>query len=194
MILYGIRVELGCNRLKLSPVLHFAPGTSSIAHFFPLHDTASRDDLARVWFGWRVNPWQQPLDDVKEYLGEKIALYFAFTGHYTTWLVPLSVASVVIIIYYFILYCQSGTLMEVMDNGFLVPFFCIFVAIWAQLMLEYWKREVNMTCISIVYICSASNCTHAYEIRGFYFPIQTRARAIWGAQGPLFSPLPVVPW
>lgn len=118
------------------------PGTSSILHFFPLHDPSSRDDLARVWFGWRVNPWQQPLDDIKEYLGEKIALYFAFTGHYTTWLVPLSIASVIIIIYYFVLYCESGTLMEVMNNGFLVPFFCIFVAVWAQLMLEYWKREV----------------------------------------------------
>jgi hypothetical protein len=59
-------------------------GTKSFKSYFPLHDDERRNQLARMWFSWSVRPWEQPLDDVKEYVGEKIALYFAFTGHYTT--------------------------------------------------------------------------------------------------------------
>ena len=76
-------------------------------------------------------------------IGEKIGLYFAFTGHYSTWLVPLCLASVAVILYFMVLYSMEGTLVDALSKGFMVPFFCIFVAVWAQLMLEYWKREQN---------------------------------------------------
>jgi hypothetical protein len=36
-------------------------------------------------------PWQQPLDEVRNYLGEKIALYFKWLGLYTSWLIVSSV-------------------------------------------------------------------------------------------------------
>ena len=133
--------EEDCCSLNLRRLI--MDGSRSILHYFPLHDTSARDSLARIWFGWRVNPWQQPLRDVKEYVGEKIGLYFAFTGHYTTWLVPLCLASVAIIFYFFVLYVSEGTLVGALSKGFMVPFFCIFVAVWAQLMLEYWKRKQN---------------------------------------------------
>jgi anoctamin-10/anoctamin-7 len=37
-------------------------------------------------------PWQQNTVAVKDYFGEKIALYFTFLGHYTTWLIYASIA------------------------------------------------------------------------------------------------------
>jgi hypothetical protein len=133
--------EEDCCNLNLRKIVQ--DGSRSILHYYPLHDPAARDALSRNWFGWRVHPWLQPLTEVKEYVGEKIGLYFAFTGHYTTWLAPLCVASAVVIMYFFVLYVMEGTLVEALSKGFMVPFFCIFVAVWAQLMLEYWKRKQN---------------------------------------------------
>jgi hypothetical protein len=131
--------EEDCCNLNLRKIVQ--DGSRTILHYYPLHDPAARDALSRNWFGWRVHPWLQPLTQVKEYVGEKIGLYFAFTGHYTTWLAPLCVASAVVIVYFLVLYVMEGTLVDALNNGFMVPFFCIFVAIWAQLMLEYWKRK-----------------------------------------------------
>lgn len=67
-----INDEDDCCNLNLRRIKE--DGSRSITHYFPLHDIAAREDLARIWFGWRVYPWQQPLDDVKEYLG-KCAVY-----------------------------------------------------------------------------------------------------------------------
>mmetsp|Transcript_21771 Transcript_21771/g.36403 ORF Transcript_21771/g.36403 Transcript_21771/m.36403 type:complete len:780 (+) Transcript_21771:27-2366(+) len=120
-----------------------ADGSNSLKSFFPLHGEEQREELSRIWFGWRVNPWEQPLDEIKEYVGEKISLYFAFVGHYTTHLVYLITGSAIITLYFFVMYVMTGTLIDAISAGYLVPFFCIFVAIWAQLMLEYWKQTQN---------------------------------------------------
>lgn len=53
-----------------------------IATIFPLHD---REALAMLHNSWvRGFTHRQPLDAVAEYFGVKIALYFAWLGHYTT--------------------------------------------------------------------------------------------------------------
>jgi hypothetical protein len=39
---------------------------------------------------------------------------------------------------------MEGNLTGALSKGVLIPFFCIFVAIWAQLMLEYWKQSQNI--------------------------------------------------
>ena len=36
-------------------------------------------------------PWRQNVTAVKDYFGEKIGMYFAFLGHYTTWLIYASI-------------------------------------------------------------------------------------------------------
>ena len=133
--------EEDCCNLNLRKITQ--DGSRSVLHFFPLHHNPSRDALARNWFGYRVHPWLQPLNQIKEYVGEKIGLYFAFTGHYTTWLVSLCIASVAVIFYFLVMYAMEGSLVGALSKGFMVPIFCIFVAVWAQLMLEYWKREQN---------------------------------------------------
>uniref|UniRef100_A0A671RNY4 Anoctamin n=1 Tax=Sinocyclocheilus anshuiensis TaxID=1608454 RepID=A0A671RNY4_9TELE len=108
----------------------------------------------------------QPLDHIREYFGEKIALYFAWLGFYTGWLLPAAVVGLIIFLFGIWLMvtdvaaeelCTSGdtfvmcplcnicsywnlsSICLLFDNGGTV-FFSIFMSLWAVTFLEYWKR------------------------------------------------------
>ena len=47
--------------------------------------------MAAKWLQFFLPPWLQPVDDVRNYMGEKIGLYFKWLGLYTSWLMVSSV-------------------------------------------------------------------------------------------------------
>uniref|UniRef100_A0A8D0BA80 Anoctamin n=1 Tax=Salvator merianae TaxID=96440 RepID=A0A8D0BA80_SALMN len=60
---------------------------------FPLHDVPSaelnqRQILFQYWAQWSKWKKYQPINHIRRYFGEKIALYFAWLGFYTGWLLP----------------------------------------------------------------------------------------------------------
>jgi hypothetical protein len=57
----------------------------------PLHDMVELRDLESFWLTLIAWPWDQPFDEIKNYFGEKIGLYFLWLGTYTTWLIPASI-------------------------------------------------------------------------------------------------------
>lgn len=132
----------GCAHLNLRKMKtdDADPERCSVIAYFPLHNRALADDLEQRWLTWKVRPWEQPLDDIKEYFGEKVALYFCFTGHYTTWLLPLSIAGLLVCVDLAIETGIYNSIGEALLTGYTIPFFCIFVSFWSQLMIEYWKR------------------------------------------------------
>ncbi|CAG8614974.1 1573_t:CDS:2, partial [Scutellospora calospora] len=55
----------------------------------------------RAWLydNWVTSINRQPLEEIKEYFGEKLTLYFSWLGFYTTWLTIASIAGIIVIIY-----------------------------------------------------------------------------------------------
>ncbi|GAB4850400.1 hypothetical protein Ancab_029705 [Ancistrocladus abbreviatus] len=101
-----------------------------VKQVFPLHDERKRKLLLR---SWALNWWdftRQPIDDVYSYFGTKIAIYFAFLGMYTRWL---------------LFPAAFGILLQLVDFGslqFLVlPFFFVMVISWAVFFFQFWKRK-----------------------------------------------------
>ncbi|ETE73202.1 Anoctamin-7, partial [Ophiophagus hannah] len=128
---------------------------------FPLHDGPykmsseeeptnllnQRQILFYYWAQWSKWKKYQPLNHIRRYFGEKIALYFA-------WLAI--VGTLVFVIGIFMMFhdiptqeiCSSGDKYKMcpickagrlFDHGGTV-FFSIFMSLWAVTFLEYWKR------------------------------------------------------
>jgi hypothetical protein len=77
---------------------------------FPLHDgppkknndlppSNMRQKLEHDWARWARIMKYQPIGNIKEYFGEKFALYFAWLGVYTTCLVPAALVGLLCFIY-----------------------------------------------------------------------------------------------
>mmetsp|Transcript_31572 Transcript_31572/g.41722 ORF Transcript_31572/g.41722 Transcript_31572/m.41722 type:complete len:714 (-) Transcript_31572:684-2825(-) len=103
-----------------------------ILGFFPLHNEAAIEFLKKEWLPMKILPWNLPLTHIKNYFGEAIGLYFAFLGHYSTWLMPCSIVG-------FVLGISSYGLGYI--DAVPVAAFGIFISLWGILMLEFWKRK-----------------------------------------------------
>jgi len=131
---------------------------------FPLQTAAaaahsaelSIDELAAKWGKVLKVPWHQPYDDIRDYFGEKIALYFAFLGHYTMWLFAASVVGTPMFLHQMAIIDindPSGSLFapSTFDNTTNtvvvwtdvpeIGFFAIFISLWGSFMIEFWKRK-----------------------------------------------------
>jgi len=109
-----------------------------ISKIYPLHQEDKRKALISNWAAPRNMIRHQPLDDIRNYFGEEIALYFAWLGFYTKWLVSATLLGIVAFVFYLI---DKGT-----NAGWTIwpiVIYSIFLAVWATLFLEYWKRFNN---------------------------------------------------
>uniref|UniRef100_A0A670XMT7 Anoctamin n=1 Tax=Pseudonaja textilis TaxID=8673 RepID=A0A670XMT7_PSETE len=150
---------------------------------FPLHDVSlqasvpeeptnllnQRQILFYYWAQWSKWKKYQPLNHIRRYFGEKIALYFAWLGEYILfqWIPSFLTFGVMWMLYFFFFcdkeICSSGDKYKMcpickvcpywnlstvcpmfqagrlFDHGGTV-FFSIFMSLWAVTFLEYWKR------------------------------------------------------
>ena len=115
----GIRSRGSWDNLRfLDPVPSHGPlirrmvRVGAVELFYPLHDgiywdksgsysgrTSLRMWLLKHWASFRYMFKIQPLDQVRNYFGEKVALYFAFMGFYTNWLTVLSLVGIAVMIF-----------------------------------------------------------------------------------------------
>ncbi|CAM9546066.1 unnamed protein product, partial [Ectocarpus sp. 8 AP-2014] len=103
-----------------------------ILALFPKHFKQNKLRLRNNWLVAKQWPWESPYDQIKDYYGEKIGLYFHFLGHLTTWLIPLGVAGLITAMTVYI----SGN-----EEHVITLIFAPIVVFWAIAMLEFWKRK-----------------------------------------------------
>ncbi|KAK2172730.1 hypothetical protein NP493_931g00039 [Ridgeia piscesae] len=92
-----------CQKTGIKSLL--AKGIYSAA--YPLHEGSwkshSRASMRRLlyeqWAHWSNFYKLQPLDHIRVYFGEKVAMYFAWLGYYTYFLVPASIVGLIVFIY-----------------------------------------------------------------------------------------------
>ncbi|KAI4900045.1 hypothetical protein NFI96_028142, partial [Prochilodus magdalenae] len=144
---------------------------------FCLHEKKQQKCLKRKWANWGAlrHLIYQPVDDIREYFGEKVALYFLWLGWYTRLLIPAAIIGVIVFLYGLAFFntnplikevCESNITMcpacdirckawklsdtcayakvsHLFDNEGTVAF-AMFMAVWATLFLELWKRHRSL--------------------------------------------------
>ncbi|KAI5088702.1 anoctamin-9-like [Silurus meridionalis] len=144
---------------------------------FCLHESTQQEYLKKEWANWGAlkHLVNQPIDDIREYFGEKVALYFLWLGWYTRMLIPAAIIGVVVFLYGIAFFdsnplidevCESNVTMcpicdnrcnawnlsdtcvyaklsHLFDNEGTVAF-AMFMALWATLFLELWKRHRSL--------------------------------------------------
>ncbi|KAM6358723.1 anoctamin-9 [Alca torda] len=141
---------------------------------FPLHEKEEvREFLKERWARWRDIFSQQPIEKIRCYFGEKVALYFAWLGWYTYLLGFAAVAGLVVFVAGIAVFNSSQVSKEICEatNTIMCPLcdqkcpfwllsdtctyakvthmidnegtvlFAMFMAIWATVFLELWKRQ-----------------------------------------------------
>ncbi|KAK3610260.1 hypothetical protein CHS0354_022322 [Potamilus streckersoni] len=104
-----------------------------ISKVFPLHDHDCLQKLRKSWVQAFFR--KQPLDDICNYFGVMIALYFAYLGNYTAWLCIPAFVGVII----WFLQQQSEL---IADSCFVI--FALLNMLWATLYTEHWKRKSSL--------------------------------------------------
>ncbi|CAO2813180.1 unnamed protein product [Amaranthus hypochondriacus] len=112
------------------PLLRKLEMEGILKQVFPLHDEQKKKAMLRSWALNFCDFTSQPIDDIYLYFGTKIAIYFAFLGMYTRWLLfPAAL----------------GIVLHLVDFGSLqflaLPLFFISIITWAVFFFQFWKRK-----------------------------------------------------
>nr|XP_030112705.3 anoctamin-8 isoform X3 [Taeniopygia guttata] len=116
--------------LEGQPIIPELAARGVIQQLFPLHEQRILKRLMKSWV--QAVCEAQPLDDICDYFGVKIAMYFAWLGFYTS-------AMVYPAVFGSILYTFTDSDQTSQDISCVV--FAIFNVVWATLFLEEWKRR-----------------------------------------------------
>ena len=126
-LLKGAKLYGGCG-LDLNGMIV----KGDLLAFFALHNRTESAIIYTKSLDWGTFSWDQPFEHIKDYFGEKIALFYHFLGHYSYWLI---IPAAIGFIFQLIVWGTGNYSHPV------VAFYSVFIACWAVLMLEFWKRK-----------------------------------------------------
>uniref|UniRef100_A0A3Q2PEP6 Anoctamin n=1 Tax=Fundulus heteroclitus TaxID=8078 RepID=A0A3Q2PEP6_FUNHE len=178
------RTEVGVDRLV---------NEGAYAAAYPLHEgpfklpshEIRRDELNQrqvlhyYWARWCKWYKYQPLDHIREYFGEKIALYFA-------WLEDICSSGAKYPMCPLCKTCEAWNMSDICTMaklGYLFDhpgtvFFSVFMSFWAVTFLEFWKRKM-------------ATLAHHWDSMDFHEEEQERPRPEFAAMAPTVEENPV---
>ncbi|KAH9491750.1 Anoctamin-8 [Bulinus truncatus] len=125
----------GITFIEGQPIVPLLIIKKVVSQVFPLHNHHDLKVLRQTWVQAIFS--KQPLDEVCRYFGVKISLYFAYLGHYSTWLILPALVGLII----FLMQGQNQLCEDLCHVGF-----ALFNVIWATLYLKFWKRASTVYC------------------------------------------------
>ena len=114
-------------------ILQQLKADEKIVDYFNLHHTSKKEWLLENWAGTFVQ--KQPIEDVREYYGESIALFFVFVGYLVTQLWVLAGVGIFAFFMAMTAFGETGST----QNPYM-PLFAIYVAVWSINFSAGWHR------------------------------------------------------
>ena len=95
----------------------------------PLHRSAALQKI------WRTSLFSiaAPVQDIQQYFGSKVAFYFAWMNFFTLWLTAPGAVGLAV-------YLHKVYYEYTVDNDPWIPFFSLFMVLWACMFVGWWRR------------------------------------------------------
>ncbi|XP_063146775.1 anoctamin-8 isoform X2 [Candoia aspera] len=116
--------------LEGQPIIPELAARGILQQVFPIHEQRILNRLMKSWV--QAICEAQPLDEICDYFGVKIAMYFAWLGFYTSAMVYPAVFGSLL---------YTFTENDQTSRDICCVIFAIFNVIWSTLFLEEWKRR-----------------------------------------------------
>jgi len=112
------------------------PGMKIVEAYFPLHHERIRMKLLMEWA--RATSKPQPLEIMREYFGEKMALFYTWLGFYCTMLWIPGLTGAALFVTQVITFVETGSL----ENPYCLVYACV-LSLWANVFCALWKQLEN---------------------------------------------------
>jgi len=127
LISYIIRQsDHNCAGVDVGQMMH----DGDLRYYFPLHENRKLVDMDKDWFKCFV--WGTDIQKVRDYFGERIALYFLFMSHFIKWLILPSIVGTALWV--------GGVLYGTPDN-YSAIIVCIGMSFWSIFFVHFWRRN-----------------------------------------------------
>jgi len=127
LIDYIVRAaDHNCAGVDVGQMIH----DGDLNAFFPLHENGKLAAMDKDWFKCFV--WGTNIFKVRDYFGERIAMYFLFMSHFIKWLIFPSICGTVIY--------GAGVAYGTPDN-YSCLLVCICMSLWYIFFIHFWRRN-----------------------------------------------------